>query len=329
MKLLKQTLAFACCAVLLLSLFAVCACAATVVPPLDETHICSLTIKAVYNTTPLPGMEFDLYRVGDVSGSDPTFTLTGDFAGMPIDPMTMDTDDWDALAVTLLTCATNLQLNPGWTVTADANGFATQDQLGTGLYLVVGNCIQIQENIYSCKPFLVSLPGFKRGAWDYDPVAVPKISVTSTETIELSVHKIWDDWWDQSYRPGSIKVNLYCDGILFRTAVLNERTSWRATFTNLPAQRNWTITEEYVEHYTVRITRNGNSFTITNRYDGPPPSETPTPPLPQTGLLWWPVYTIAGVGVLLLLFGLVSVKLNRATAQGGNDPESWQDDEKE
>lgn len=330
MKQLKHALTLVCCLVLLLSFFAVSA-AANNLEPFDESRLCTLTVKVVWDSAPLRGMEFTVYHVGEVHGSAPTITLDAEFVKQSIDPANMDASAWDDLASTLLAYIPNTGKTPVYTGQTDANGLATTDQLVCGLYLVAGNTLETGDSIYSCKPFLVSLPGFSAGSWDYDNVAVPKLSVTTSQKTEISVHKIWDDWWDQSCRPSSIVVNLYGDGVLYDSATLSERTSWRYTWTGLNANKVWTVSEKPVSNYTVTITQNGTSFTISNRYDVPPPSGSPTPPtkLPQTGLLWWPVYAIAGVGVLLLLFGLVGMKLNRAQTVSGQGYNSWKDDEEE
>ena len=44
----------------------------------------------------------------------------------------------------------------------------------------------------------------------------------------------------------------------------------------------------------------------------PPPPTPPTPPrIPQTGQLWWPVMLLAGLGALVLCFGMIRKKRNR------------------
>ena len=58
------------------------------------------------------------------------------------------------------------------------------------------------------------------------------------------------------------------------------------------------------EDYTVAVTQQEITFTVTNTNDNPPPPPPDEPKLPQTGLLWWPVPVLAGIGAVALFFGI-------------------------
>lgn len=333
MKHLKSFVTLAVCLVLLLSFFTVASSAE--VDPIDTSRVCSLTIKAVSNGVPVPDMEFSIYRVGDVSGNVPDYTLTGPFATYPIDPANMDADAWGDLATTLHSAAVSMGVQPDVVTVSQRNGLTLEESFPCGLYLIVGTRIETEEFIFECTPFLLCLPNYDYDAkaWDYSVVALPKIIETPKRRIDLSVLKVWDDYWFRDFRPQYITVYLYCDGVLYDTAILNENTSWRYTWQRLSAAREWTIAEDIPASYSVTIRRQSETqYVITNRSNFPPPSVTPTSPpkLPQTGLLWWPVYTLAGVGFLLLLLGFVSMKLHRPQPVTGLNPsDDGQEHEKE
>ena len=64
------------------------------------------------------------------------------------------------------------------------------------------------------------------------------------------------------------------------------------------------VAEDAVEGYAEpEIRREGNTFILTNTCSKP--DEPDTPPLPDTGLLWWPVPVLTALGLLCLVVGLL------------------------
>lgn len=86
-------------------------------------------------------------------------------------------------------------------------------------------------------------------------------------TKNVSVTKIWCDNNDQDgKRPDSITINLLKDGQSYQTATVNEQdgATWTYTFTNVPADGIYTVTEETVEEYVATYSDDG--LTITNTH---------------------------------------------------------------
>ena len=87
-------------------------------------------------------------------------------------------------------------------------------------------------------------------------------------------------------------LELLKNGAVYDTVKLSEENSWRYGWTDLPAMENgqpvdWQVTELTPEGYTVTVSREGETFLVTNTGHGPQNPGEPT--LPQTGSLWWPV----------------------------------------
>ena len=298
--------------ILLVSIFPVSALAETI----DEARLCSLTIISKYNGTPIPGMTYSLYRVGDATGSAPQLTLTGSYASFPIDPNNMDTASWDSFALTLQSYVRSNGLSADASCTSLDDGTAIASSLPCGLYLVTSSRTTINEKIYEASPFMIVVPGSSNnGLWNYSPQALPKLTKRDVGRITVSVLKIWDDWWYQGDRPNSVCIHLLCDGVEYDSVILNERCSWRYAWSGLNAEKEWTLYEDYVEDYLVTIRQSGSKYMITNRYNGNhlPPPEPPQRRLPQTGLVWWPIYLLAGVGALFFFFGLTGLTVRRKT----------------
>ena len=97
------------------------------------------------------------------------------------------------------------------------------------------------------------------------------------ETIEISVHKVWDDADNQDgKRPTSVTVRLLADGSEVDSKAITADDNWTIIFENLPKYKNvngivteiaYTLTEDAVTDYNSPvISKNNNSFTVTNSY---------------------------------------------------------------
>lgn len=100
--------------------------------------------------------------------------------------------------------------------------------------------------------------------------------------ISVSVRKQWDDNNnEQGIRPKSVTVQLIKDGIVFRTAQLDESNSWSFRFDKL-SDGNYTVKEITPDGYSASYTRtNGNLYTVTNTVGGTADEPPLTPANPS------------------------------------------------
>ena len=90
----------------------------------------------------------------------------------------------------------------------------------------------------------------------------------TSETIEVSGSKTWDDEDDQDgKRPDSITIRLLANGTEVAEKAVSADDNWSWSFTNLPKYENgteiiYTITEDAVPDYTTEI----NGYDVTNTY---------------------------------------------------------------
>lgn len=281
--------------------------AARAAEPPDPTKLCSLSLTCSYQTKALEGMQLRLYRVADGT-ADTGFTLSGAFASFPVVISGLSASGWSTAAATL---ASYIQPN-GIVATAstqtNATGIASFSNLTQGMYLVVGDTLKIGRNSYFLEPFLIALPTLsKTGAWQYDVHAFPKI-VDPEEGIpdfyDLQVLKQWEDAGSAVKRPASIEIALLRDGVVYDTRTLTEAENWRHTWTNLSNQYIWSALETTtLSDYTVTYSRSVTTLVITNTAKTPGEKEPVNPNIPNTGLVWWPVYVFAGSGLVLFVIG--------------------------
>ena len=283
----------------------------------------------------VPGVEFSLYRVAEVSDAA-VFQLTGDFAAYRVSLENLTSVGWKDLAETLASYVARDGLKPFDSGTTDSNGNlrfpAQKTSMQAGLYLVTGKSHSYGGRTHTPSPLFITFPGLdsETDKWVYDVTADPKYTWKDEEhgrdSVNRKVLKIWADDGNEEKRPQSIVVQLLRNGKVWDTVTLNEKNGWRYLWTDLDADDDWRVVEKDVpDGYTVSIGREGITFVVTNTYqpdipeqppdepsqpDKPDQPDQPSPPsvpdkptIPQTGALWWPVPVLAGTGMLLYLLG--------------------------
>lgn len=271
----------------------------------------SITVWFRHGSKPVAGASFELYKAAEWNGSG--HSLAAPFADYSVklsdDPAS---EDWKTVAFTLSAYAARDGISPLVAGETDETGIVRFDGLSDGLYLLVGDFVESGDMRLFPQPMLVSVPFVQEdSASDYDVMTEPKYDAQkiTDETVTRRALKIWKDGGNESKRPAKITVQMLCDGEIYDEQELTTANNWRYTWENLDADHNWQLTEKEVpEDYTVQITRQDITFTVTNTNDNPPPPDEPNEPneptLPQTGLLWWPVPVLAGIGVATLFFGI-------------------------
>lgn len=277
---------------------------------IDTGRETSLTVYFGGDGTGFYGVQFDLYRVADISEWG-RFTLAGDFAGYPVSLEDLDSAGWRALAQTLDAYADRDGLKPFQTAVTGNDGRVSFAGTDTGLYLVSGSRHAADDYVYTPEPFLISLPDLDREGdeWVYDVTASCKYDseYLPPDITSRKVIKVWEDDGNEAARPDEITVQLLKDGAVYDTVVISADNNWRYTWTELDGSSRWQIAEqETPEGYTVAVSQEGAAFVMTNTYGaGVPGGDVPGggTKLPQTGMLWWPVPLLACGGLFLLLIG--------------------------
>lgn len=275
---------------------------------MDEERPVTLSIDYQNAGELAVGTEARLYKVADVFGFG-EFKLAGAFAGYPLSLVDLDAEGFRVLAETLEIYVAKDNIEPDDMGVVDETGIlkfpVEQYEMSKGLYLVLSeNYIDEQQN-YVFAPLLICLPNRDvNDQWVYDETIYPKDGPADV-TDELQVVKIWKDSKDEKKRPEEIEVELLMDGEVVQTVKLNEDNNWRYEWKMLEEGHEWKVVEKKIPAgYTVKITKEQTTYIITNTSNPPTPPENP-PRLPQTGVLWWPVPILAGVGMVFFMIGWV------------------------
>jgi len=277
----------------------VCPGAAYAFEPVDLTHPVSLTIYANDEEIPLPGVGFELHRIANMNDMA-QFELLPAFSGFSGDINHLETAaDWAMAAEEMKLLSVGLM--PDAAETSGDDGLAIFDHIQPGLYLVSGAPVEIIPWAYTFTPFIVSIPTRDvDDAWLYDVFSDVKLEKSPTH-IDIDVVKVWDDLGLEDDRPNTIYVDLLCDGEPIDVALLHAGNSWSHTFTNLPAAHEYTVKERDVPFwYEVSYEVINGVLVVRNTHRT---DVTPTPDIPATGQLWWPVPLLAGLGMLMVIAG--------------------------
>lgn len=279
---------------------------------LNTEQEASLTISSQDGDIPLVGQRFDLYLVAEPDENG-QLTATEQFRNFDLNIDGTDEDGWKALASTLEGYVLRDGLAPAAGAATDEQGLAAF-QLPCGLYLITTGLHTQNGLIYETAPCLTMVPAFDSdsGEWLYEVTVQPKfesVPEERPETETLKVLKVWEDDGNKDNRPRKITIQLLRDGEVYDTVTLNAENNWRYDWTDLESRHKWNVTEQEQEGYSVKITREGITFVVTNTYKTPsnPPVNPPSKPpkLPQTGQYWWPVPVLLASGLLLVAVGLV------------------------
>lgn len=278
----------------------------------------SITVLFQHENKPVDEASFQIYQAAEWNGSG--YTLLDPFVGYSVEmPDDANSDEWKTLASTLSAYAARDGITPLTSGQTDTAGKVRFDGLSDGLYLVTGSSAELDDLLLFPQPMLVTVPFTgENGTKDYEVVTEPKYDShkTTEETVTRRALKIWKDDGNEEKRPQEVTVQLLCNGTVYDEQTLNEDNQWSYRWENLDAAKDWQLTEKQVpENYTVEITRQDITFTVTNTNDNSPPSTLSTTDkptlLPQTGLLWWPVPVLGGIGAVALFFGIFLLLRNK------------------
>ncbi len=269
--------AILCCVLLVLAacvlpMQALAASTADAKETVDIARACSLTLTYRADAGAFAGQEVSLYMVAALD-EEAQYRLAEPFSSYPISIETLpETTDWQALAATVEAYALADSVAPVQTARTDADGKVCFFGLTPGIYLASRVEAKREETTYRFAAFLIAVPGVSAaGSWEYDLAAAPKFEKQEPdwETVTYTVVKTWKDAGHAQKRPKSVTMEIYKEGVLQETQVLNAQNQWKYSWQTQEDGKQWTVVERGVgSGYQVRIYRNGYGFSVVNTYPG-------------------------------------------------------------
>ncbi len=241
-----------------------------------------LTILCAYSGTAIEGAEFNLYRVSNAPYSE-NITLTGNFKDCPVYADVTSASGLRTLAITLQGYVLSDDIKPDLTGSTNSNGILVFENIPVGMYLVTCNTLERDGVTYISESFIVSVPyATENGTLEYSIIVEAKIGVFADLGVgSVRLAKVWEGDSPQD-RPQNVEVEIYSDGTLFETVVLNKENNWRAYITPVPGMQIVVKENNVPDGYLVTVEKNGYSFILTNKKTADNYEETTTNPSETT-----------------------------------------------
>lgn len=260
--------------------------------------LCAAFLPAAYADTvgsvtvhiPADGTTYRLYRVGGYEDGE-----------VKMDEAYADVDLTDLVAAASA-IAHRVEGQQPMASGAVSGGKYTFTGVAYGIYLLCGDDFSSGGVDYHPIPAIVSVPTNTDGNLNWNVSITGKYD--TNDLLSISVLKIWKGD-SETVRPKTVTVQLQMNGENYgEPVVLSKDNNWRYTWNDLPSTEVWYVKEVQIpQYYKANTTRVENTFVIENSRLVPPP--TVPPRIPQTGQLWWPVYSMVCVGMAFIALGLI------------------------
>lgn len=273
------------------------------VTPLEPDAETSLTVTYQKDGTVFPDLNVCIYRVAQAFPSG-KFEVIEPYSSYPVNIHDITAQEqWTNVANTLSAYIVANYVTPDAEARTNAKGIAEFASLKTGLYLVEEVIAENTNGTYIFNRFMVYLPTPQAdGSYLYTAEANPKCVSFAPKT-EYRVTKLWQDAGHRNDRPEQVLIDIYKDGVLQETPILNAENNWSYIwYVSEDSQGRWTVVERSVaDMYTVTIQQNGSCFSIINTYK----SNVEIPDSPQTGdttnlTLYAILMCISGIMLIIL-----------------------------
>lgn len=271
---------------------------------LDINHKGSITIDYKYKGESLEDVDFDVYRIANVN-EDGKFYVVDKFKHFDIDfDNIKELNAWLPLKFNL---QNYINLNM---IEKEENFITTHEDtyilsgLRVGLYYVEPRIVDDGETDFFADPMLVMIGQANDTEEEHDLYVyhfkiVPKVGgETHDPNPSISVSKKWENMTG-AQKPSQIEVELYKDGTLHDTVVLNSENNWRHEWEYMDPDARWAVKEKgQLKDFEVNYKKSHYDFTITNTYVGKKTE------LPDTGISYTNVALVSAAGVLFILLGV-------------------------
>lgn len=283
--------------------------------PIDPEKECSLTLSYRCSDTAFAGAEVRLYRIAAVS-ADFKYALTPLFeaSGLILNGI-RTSGEWDVVRSTLEAHILVHDVAPEFTGVTDEEGKASFEALKTGMYFATVDLAEGAGSDYLFDSAMIALPGLGAdGRWQYQTSVNAKGEnlppVDPDDKAELRVLKLWRGDENRTDRPKSVEVELFCDGVSYKTVILSEENHWAYAWSPADPGAKWTVVERNVpQGYVMTVEERQSTFVLTNTWNptdpndpDKPPQTSDTPNLLLYGLL------MIGSGCMLIILGVAGRK---------------------
>ncbi len=235
-----------------------------------------ITLNFSPNGTPVD-TKFYVYKVADIDGSG-NMTMVKELRDSGVD--LNDHSTWQDAPQTFATKARLGAINSYKTLNMK-NGTVTLKNAKVGVYLVMGDAVEIGDMIYYPSPFLISMP--------YTPEEGTVLYAANVEQIKFTEHKkemvnykLVKQWVNETGEETHPTVTIYVyhgNDLVHEVKLPDENGNWYYEWEAEMDEEPWYVWEEEVPGYRTTVSESGVNeiqFTVKNRKRPRSGSETVT-----------------------------------------------------
>lgn len=231
----------------------------------------TLEIQCAKDNRVLDGMHWRLYKTGHREND--ALILDDDFSeySITMGEEAFSLDEWNtsqitAAAETLMFYTITDKIPYRDEGTTDDNGILVFSGLEDGIYLLCGDVLKKEDITYVPNAILFEIRNEEKSYLNYFPKVVYR-TLNMGNTV-YTVTKIWKNAPGGKH-PNSVTAELFCDGELQKTAVLNEENNWTYEWEDNDGHE-WIIKEKDVpQNYTVVYHADMTAYLIINTFEYP------------------------------------------------------------
>lgn len=238
--------------------------------PVDTAKECSLTLTYGDGEKKFAGMEINLYHIADIT-EDYEFDIDKAFALENVNLKGIRSQEmWSEVITTLNAYIVGEGVECNQQAVTNKQGQVHFSKLTPGIYFVKWTHNETADRITGFEPSLITVPVMdSQGNWSYDVEAYPKTGGYETDSIAMSVSKLWEDIDYEESRPDTIDVDIYKNGMVERTVTLSEECSWVYTWQTEDVDAEWVCVEKKIPaKYVMTVDKRDTNFIITNSISG-------------------------------------------------------------
>jgi hypothetical protein len=275
---------------------------------------CSLTVSCACDGMAFSDVNVNLYKIADVS-SDFQYTPTSSFVdcGLSLNGI-KTTSEWNVIKTTVESFIVANRIKADKAGSTNGEGIGTFEKLPTGLYLA--SFSEAVNGDVKCRfqSALVSLPTLNsNNLWQYEIELNPKAELVPPTETEKSykIVKLWKGDEGNIKRPVSVEVEIFKNGISYKTVSLSENNNWSYSWTAKDDGTEWTVIERNIPSgYTSTVYKRETSFVLTNTFISDDYSESPPSTGDTSNVMFYAVIMILS-GCVLIFLGAIGKKRSK------------------
>lgn len=282
--------------------------------PIYPERECSLEFSFCINEIAFSNVSVRLYKIADIS-SDYKYSVVSSFVSCGLSLNGIQTArEWNVIKTTLESYIVAGGIDTDKVAISNQEGKAFFEKLNTGLYLAIFGEAICENTKCRFDSALISLPMLDSdNLWNYNLKVNPKGIIIPPDDPEteksFKVIKLWKDYGEEEIRPVEIVVEIFRNGVSYKTVVLSENNLWSYSWNEKDDNAEWTVIERDIPFgYVATVDKRETTFILTNTFVPDDSSSKEPPSTGDTSNVMFFVVIMILSGVMLIFSGVIGKK---------------------